>query len=169
MKKLVVAGLAAILLIVVAAAAAHAGSSGPLYLEEITIESDFHHLGDNGACTICVVPDPEGIAWETQILLTTKQLRKIRSAHLEFYLLGSSAQFDSVAVNGRSFALPLSDGINKFRLPHVDKTLVSIPVGLLQAGENTIGFASNSFGSGAPPTNTHDDFEFGDVVLLLSK
>ena len=116
-----------------------------------------------------MVPDPEGLAWDTQVLLTTKQLKRIRSAHLEFYLLGSPAQFDSVAINGRSFALPLSDGINKFRLPYVDKTLVSIPVGLLQPGENTIGFASNSFGSGAAPTNVYDDFEFGDVVLLLSR
>jgi hypothetical protein len=73
---------------------------------------------------------------------------------------------DSVEVNGRWFALPLSNGVNEFRLPYVGKTLISIHVGLLHWGENRIGFESMSFDISGD--NTHEDFEFGEVVLQLS-
>jgi uncharacterized membrane protein len=52
-----------------------------------------------------------------------------------------------------------------FRL--VGKVVVSIPLAMLRPGVNTIGLASGQLGPN-PGDNAHDDFVFGEVVLILS-
>jgi hypothetical protein len=52
-------------------------------------------------------------------------------------------------------------------LPFVGKVVVSIPLAMLRPGVNTIGLASGQLGPN-PGDNAHDDFVFGEVVLILS-
>jgi hypothetical protein len=134
---------------------------------EIGIESDWHHVGDGTGFASFVIPDAEGIYWEKEFLLKEHHIRSRNSAFLAFYLLDTDEQYDSVSINGFSIALPGSDA-NKDRVPFIKKTLIAFPIGILHGGENYIRFEAtrlNNLQSG----NTHDDFEFGDVVLILSR
>ena len=132
-------------------------------LEEITVEIVFHHLGDGNNFLDYVVPDNEGVYWETTVWLRRNQLRKASTAHLELYLFNNA--INSLLINGKEYALPNTDPIVGAMLPSVGKTIISIPIGLLHKRANSIAFQVNNFlGSGGA-----DDFEFGDVVLVLSR
>ncbi len=138
------------------------------HLIEIGIEADWHHVGDGVGFTSFVIPDAEGIYWETEFPLESGQIRRSKSAHLAFYLMDSDSQYDTVWVNGFPMALPGTKQLDKHHASLISKTLVSIPIGLLRKGKNHIRFEATALHNPSPG-NTHDDFEFGDVVLILSR
>ena len=146
---------------------AHAAGSNSAQLMEIGIDPDWHHVGDGIGFSSFVIPDAEGIYWEKEFLLKEEYIKKWNSAFLAFYLLDTGEQYDSVSINGFDIALPGSDA-NKNHASFIKKTLVAIPIGLLRRGENHIRFEAAPLHN-PQPDNTHDDFEFGDVVLILSK
>ena len=84
-------------------------------------------------------------------------------AHLELFAF-DSGHLNSFVINGRSFALPSDEKVKAAHLSFASKILISLPLGLLRSGENTIGFVSGQ----SSETSGYDDFEFGEVVLLLS-
>jgi len=135
---------------------------------EIGIESEWHHLGDGIGFSSFVVPDAEGIYWEKEFKLSSWQIRRSKTAHLSFYLLDTGTQYDSVEINGFAIALPSTKDLDKVHVGLVSKTLISIPIGLLRKGPNSIRFEATPLHN-PEPGNTHDDFEFADVVLVLSR
>ena len=132
-------------------------------LTEITVEIAFHHLGDGAGFPTYVVPDAEGTYWETTVWLRHSQLRKASTAHLELFLFDN--ELNNVLINGKPYALPNTDSAHGVLLPTIGKTVISIPLGLFRKGPNTIAFQTNDF----LPSGGADDFEFGDVVLVLSR
>ena len=132
-------------------------------LVELVIEPDFHHLGDDYAPTF-VEPSPEGTYWETSFWLDGKMLKQAKDAHIESFILAND--WANVLINGRSIALPHNPANHRlvFLLENkIGKELVSIPLGYLQEGWNSIAFESTARRYG-----DHDDMEFGDVVLALT-
>ena len=65
MKSTVLALFAAVMLVVSTAAIVNAGNNDTHQLNEILIEKDFHHVGDGEGFTSSLIPDAEGISWET--------------------------------------------------------------------------------------------------------
>jgi hypothetical protein len=130
-------------------------------LEEIVLDAGFHHLGDN-SFDWWVVPDPEGTSVEIMFSLTQGQIRRAKSAHLELFLLQNN--WGNVILNGRRWTLPLTrDTEGAEQLPDTGKTLFSIPRSFLRKATNSIVFES------VPHGGNFDDFEFGDVVLILNR
>jgi len=146
---------------------AYASGSHAARTMEIGIDPDWHHVGDNMGFSSFVIPDAEGIYWEKDFLLKKNHIRKLKSAFLAFYLLDTGGQFDHVSINGFPIALPGSDA-NGNVASFIKKTLIAIPISVLHRGQNHIRFEAAPLVN-PQPTNTHDDFEFGDVVLILSK
>ena len=99
----------------------------------------------------------------TTIWLKKYQLRRASSAHLELFLFDN--ELNNVLINGKPYALPNTDSVHGWSLPSIGKTIISLPLGLFHKGANTIAFQTNYF----PPSGGADDFEFGDVVLVLNK
>lgn len=152
--------LATVLVVVISAATvANAGSSSRPELHDVVIDEDIHHIGD----------DNDTPLWETTFSLRRTVLAETTDARLEFWLAGSDGGRNSFVLNGRSFALPDSRLVAAGEFSLVSKTLVSIPVGLLQAGTNTLAFESGMLNLNPPPENTYDDFDFGEIVLLLTQ
>lgn len=132
-------------------------------MDQIIVETAFHHLGDGVDFPSYVVPDAEGTYWETTVWLNRSQLRRASSAHLELFLFDNS--LNNVLINGKPFALPNTDAVHGWSLPSIGKTIIPLSIGLFHKGVNTIAFQTNNF----PPSGGPDDFEFGDVVLVLNK
>jgi hypothetical protein len=132
-------------------------------MHEITVEAAFHHLGDGAGFPTYVVPDAEGVYWETTVWLEQRQVRVAATAHSEFYLFDN--EINVIRINGKPYALPDTDATHGVLLPVAGKIILPIPLGLLHKGANTIAFESNPF----LPSGGPDDFEFGDVVLVLNK
>ena len=132
-------------------------------MHEIIVETAFHHLGDGAGFPTYVVPDAEGLYWETTVWLQSWQVRGASTAHLEFYLFDN--EVNVILINGKPYALPDTDATHGVQLPVAGKIILPIPLGLLRKGVNTIAFQSNPF----LPSGGPDDFEFGDVVLVLNK
>ena len=130
-------------------------------LEEIVLDAEFHHLGDNFIGS-WVIPDPEGTSLEITFLLNQGQIQRAKTAHLEFFLLQND--WSILIVNGRRWSLPQTHLTSSTAgLEIAGKTLFSIPTSLLNMGLNSIIFEST------PHNRNYDDFEFGEVVLLLNK
>jgi len=138
-------------------------SSQDKWMDEVMVETGFHHLGDGTGFPTYLVPDAEGTYWETTVWLRSSQLRKASTAHLELYLFDN--EVNVVLINGKPYALPDTDATHGVQLPVAGKTILPIPLALLKKGANTIAFQANPF----LPSGGPDDFEFGDVVLVLSK
>ena len=136
---------------------------GSHQLYKILVEQSFHHIGDGVGLSSFLIPDAEGIAWETTFLIPSEQYADAATAHLELFLL-DSGYLNSFAINGRSFAVPDNEKLKAAHLPFVSKVLVAIPLGLLESGPNTIRLESGQ----SSLTSGYDDFEFGEMVLLLS-
>ena len=156
MKSTVLALFAAVMLVVSTAAIVNAGNQNAHQLDEILIEKDFHHLGDDGP------------SWEGAFRLRSSQLDAATTAHLELWLSGTGGGEDSVMINGESFALPDSHYVAIADFPFSSKVVLSFPLAWLQSGMNTISVGAGQLGPNPPASNTHDDFDFGEVVLLLS-
>ena len=124
------------------------------YMIEIVVLSDFVVLGD-------MQP-----SWETTVNINKSELNNIKYAAIEFVAVhvwdGTS---DNMVVNGRKYVLPISEPLSSGDIPFRGKTVIPIPVGALQEGNNTIGFESGPINH---PTNQWDDFEVGNIVLVLS-
>ena len=132
-------------------------------LDKIVVEQDFHHIGDGEGFSSFLIPDAEGISWEGSIEISAEQYRTANTAHLELFVF-DSGHLNSFVINEWSFALPSNEELKASHLPFVNKMLISIPLGMLHSGSNTIGFESGQ----SSATSGYDDFEFGEVVLLLS-
>ena len=105
-------------------------------------------------------------SWETTIHINQGQLSRATYAALEFVAVAVwEGTSDNVIVNGRKYVLPISEPLGNSHIAFRGKTVIPIPVGVLQAGENTIRFESGPINN---PTNQWDDFEVADAVLVLS-
>jgi len=136
---------------------------GPGQLNEIVVEIPFHHLGDGTGFNDYVVPDTEGIYWETTVSLEKNQLEESSTAYLELFLFNNER--NNLLINGRQYALPYTEPVNGLMLPNTGKTIINLPHDLLREGANTIAFQANNYVS---PSGL-DDFEFGEVILVLSR
>lgn len=132
-------------------------------LIEIVVEQDFHHIGDGEGLSSFLIPDAEGLSWEVAFQISPEGYEAANTAHLELFVF-DSGHLNAFVINGRSFALPSDENVQAAHLPFVSKMLISIPLGLLHSGPNTIGFESGQ----SSATSGFDDFEFGEVILLLS-
>ena len=168
MKTRLVVAISSMLIAAFVAAPAYSNGWSPSRIIEIGIEADWHHVGDGIGFTSFVIPDAEGVYWETEFRLKSWQIRRSKSAHLAFYLMDSGSQYDTVAINGFPIALPGTEQLDKHHANLISKTVISIPIGLLHKGKNHIRFEATALHNPAPG-NTHDDYEFGDVVLILSR
>ena len=130
-------------------------------LEEIVLDLEFHHLGDNFFAT-WTVPSPEGTILELTFPLNQGQIQRAKTAHLELFLFNN--HWANIIVNGRALTLPYTgETSSTLGLEIAGKTLLSIPPAFLQSGVNSIAFETTQHGS------NFDDFEFGEVVLLLNR
>ena len=129
----------------------------------IPVEQDIHHIGDGEGFSSFLIPDAEGTSFETTFAIPSADYDVAGTAHLEFKLFDSDP-FNSIVINGRSFSLPSNEKPGAVHLESASKMLISIPLGILESGTNTIGFESGQSSS----ASDYDDFEFGEVVLLLS-
>jgi hypothetical protein len=124
-------------------------------LIEIVVSADFIQLGD------------EQPTWETIVNIQEDELSRSKYAAVEFVAVNVwEGTSDNLIVNGRKYVLPISEPLSTADIPFRGKTVIPIPVGVLQEGDNTIGFESGPINN--PPTNLWDDFEVGDIVLVLS-
>ena len=128
----------------------------PSYLIEMEVLSGFIQIGDYGG--------PSG---ETTVTIEKDELKNTKYAAIEFVAVGVwDGTSDNLIVNGRKYSLPVSEPLVTADIPFRGKTVIPIPVGLLQEGDNTIGFEAGPIINN--PTNHWDDFKFGDVVLVLN-
>jgi hypothetical protein len=131
-----------------------AGSSG-LPFEEIVVIDGYQHLGDS-------MP-----VWETTIEIREDQLRASTYAALEFVATGVwEGTSSNIIVNARKYVLPISEPLGLSDIALRGKTVISIPVGLLRPGDNTITIESGPIND---PTNLFDDFYVSDLTLVLSR
>ncbi len=130
------------------------GSTG-LPFEEVAILVGTQRLGDN-------LP-----FWETTIQIREDQLRGSTYAAVEFVAVnvweGTSS---NIIVNGRKYVLPASEPLDLPDITLRGRTVISIPVGLLRSGDNTIIIEAGPISNQA---NLYDDFYIADVTLVLSR
>ena len=132
-----------------------AGNNGSRLIE-IEVYANVIRLGD--------YPYPH--TWETIVYIQQGELRRSRYAAVEFVSVNVwGGTSDNLIVNGRRYVLPMSEPSEPADIPFRGKTVIPIPVGALQEGDNTIGFESGPIDN---PTNQWDDFWVGDIVLVLS-
>ena len=128
-------------------------------LIEIEVLTNFILLGD----------DPYPHTWETIVYIQPDELSHSKYAAVEFVAVhvweGTSS---NLIVNGRKYVLPISEPLWTEDIPFRGKTVIPIPVGALQEGDNTIGFESGPINNPSNPANHWDDFWVGDIVLVLS-
>jgi hypothetical protein len=123
-------------------------------LIEIIVSADFIQLGDGQP------------TWETTVRIQRGELRRSRYAAVEFVAVGVwEGTSSNLIVNDRAYVLPISEPLWTDDIPSRGKTVIPIPVGVLQKGDNTIGFESGPIDN---PTNQWDDFHVGEIVLVLS-
>ena len=138
----------------------------PQFLE-ISIEQSIHHLGDGMNFGTYVVPDAEGVNWVGAFFLSQDQLNAATTAHLQMLLFDNGV--GSISINGNRFQLPHNEQRGEHFLQGVadGKVLISMPVGFLQEGQNTIALQAGGIPNALPP-NLYDDFEFGQLSLILN-
>jgi hypothetical protein len=117
--------------------------------------ADYVDLGDNQP------------VWETTVNIHPCQLRPATYAAVEFVGVnvweGTSS---NLVVNGRSYALPISEPLNVSDIPLRGKSVITIPPGALKPGPNSIRVESGPINN---PTNLYDDFVLADIVLVVSR
>ena len=122
-------------------------------LTEILV-AEFIELGDNQ-------PD-----WETTVRIKQCELRRTTYAAVEFVAVnvweGTSS---NLIVNGREYVLPISEPLGVADIPLRGKTVIPIPVGVLQSGDNTISIQSGPINN---PENQYDDFVVANIVIVLN-
>jgi hypothetical protein len=131
-------------------------------MDEIIVTAGYHAIGDDGYYV--VGDEPVEVYWEEVVWLKRSQIRRAKSASLEFWCWQN---LNSVLwINGRKYALPYSEQVPSAVRFETGKTVISIPTGILKPGANVIAFEA-----GALPwsSNHYDDLMFGDVVLVLDR
>jgi hypothetical protein len=123
---------------------------------KITIDKRYHHLGDNYIDDF-IVPEHEGTYWETSFKLP-KFVFKFKDIALVKFL-AHQVDLTNLIINGHQ--IPLQDT----HTPDIPIQLlftyaIPLPLDLLEAGENTIGFEVTHFGDG-----NWDDMEFGGLEI----
>ena len=110
---------------------------------------------------------PYSTSWQTEVEIDASVLDAAKSAHVGLYSIHSA--LGRLVINGEVIQLPyvqLTNQYGRWR-PELGQTLISIPLGYLRSGVNTIRIES---GIGNWTTeNVYDDFEFGDVEIILSR
>lgn len=110
---------------------------------------------------------PYSTSWQTEIEIDQSVLLSAKSAHIGLYTIHNA--LGRLVINGEVVQLPYAELNNQYGRwrPELGQTLISIPLGYLRSGENTIRVES---GIGNWTTeNVYDDFEFGDVEIILSR
>jgi len=145
---------------------ANSAALQPLF-SVIPIEQSIHHLGDGMNFGTYVVPDAEGPNWAGIFSLSPQQFNPARTAHLQMLLFDNGV--GSISINGNRFQLPHNEQRGEHFLQGVadGKVMLSIPIGFLLVGENAIAFQAGGIPNAFPP-NLYDDFEFGQVSLILN-
>lgn len=129
-------------------------TASPSQLCEILV-TDFVHLGDSQP------------VWSTTVRIPNRKLRRSGYAAIEFLGVGVEKEVSSsIIVNGRKYALPVSEELGLADLASLGKSVIPIPIGLLRKGNNTIAIEAALTGH---PTNLYDDFDLADIVLVLSR
>ena len=126
-------------------------------VDRISVLDGYRVLGD----------PPHGTFWQTEVEIDQSMLLAARSAHIGLYTIHNV--LGRLYVNGEIIQLPYVELTNQYGRwrPELGQTLISIPLGYLRSGENTIRIES---GIGNWTTeNVYDDFEFGDVEIILSR
>ena len=109
---------------------------------------------------------PRSTFWETTIEIESGAIEAAKTAHIGLYTTNNS--LGRLVINGQVVQLPhveLTDNYNQWR-PQLGQTLLSIPLGYLQPGANTIRFETGI--GNWTPENVYDDYTFGDVEIILS-
>lgn len=110
---------------------------------------------------------PHGVFWQTEVDIDQTRLQAAKSAHIGLYTIHNA--LGRMVINGEVVQLPyvqLTNQYGRWR-PELGQTLISIPLGYLHSGANTIRIES---GIGNWTTeNVFDDFEFGNVEIILSR
>ena len=130
-------------------------------MDEFVVTSGYHAIGDDGYYV--VGDEPVQIYWEEVVWLKRGQIRRARSASLEFWCWQN---LNSVLwINGRKYALPYSEQVPTSVRFETGRHVISIPTGILKPGANIIAFEAGAL----PSANAYDDLMFGDVVLVLDR
>jgi len=109
---------------------------------------------------------PRSTFWETTTEILSGAIEAAKTAHIGLYTTNNS--LGRLVINGQVVQLPhveLTDNYNQWR-PQLGQTLLSIPLGYLQPGANTIRFETGI--GNWTPENVYDDYTFGDVEIILS-
>ena len=131
------------------------GHDAKAAIQEIVVATGFWSLGDP--------PDNSAFRVEFDVWLSKHQVKKAKSAYLEFVATNTQSSF--VEVNGRAYLLPLNTASSGY-LAVLQNTSMVIPLGLLRSGHNLIAFEAGPLLG--QPGNLYDDFLLRDVVLVLS-
>lgn len=110
---------------------------------------------------------PNNTFWETDVEIKRSMLLAARSAHIGLYTIHNA--LGRLVINGEIVQLPYVELTNQYGRwrPELGQTLISIPLGYLRPGANTIRIES---GIGNWTTeNVYDDFEFGNIEIILSR
>ena len=129
------------------------GGQGQPRLTEIFV-TDFVHVGDNQP------------VWNTSIQIKQGLISRSSYAAIEFVGVGVWAGTSShLVVNGRRYVLPVSEPLSIRDIELRGKSVIPIPVGILNGGENSISIESGPINN---PTNRFDDLYLANVSLVLS-
>ena len=110
---------------------------------------------------------PLSTFWETEVEIDPALMADAKSAHVGLYAI--HVELGRLLVNGEVVQLPyvkLDNYYDRWR-PELGQTLISIPLGYLRPGTNTIRVEAGLGNFTA--TNLYDNFEFGDVEIILSR
>jgi len=131
--------------------------TGPpeLMVDRITVLDGYMLFGDRHNRT----------SWETEVIIPGSVLLTAKSAHISFYTI--DATLGRLVINGQVLQMPDSSNIGGPWRAEIGQTLLSFPLGFLQPGANTVRFEAG-MGNWAPD-NRYDDYEFGDVEIILSR
>jgi hypothetical protein len=126
-------------------------------VDRISVLDGYRVLGD----------PPHSTFWQTDIEIDQTRLSAAKSAHIGMYTIHNT--LGRLVINGEVVQLPYVELTNQYGRwrPELGQTLISIPLGYLRSGTNTIRVES---GIGNWTTeNVYDDFEFGDIEVILSR
>lgn len=126
-------------------------------VDRISVLDGYRVLGD----------PPYTTFWQTEIEIDPGRLLAAKSAHIGLYTIHNA--LGRLVINGEVVQLPYVELTNQYGRwrPELGQTLISIPLGYLHSGANTIRVES---GTGNWTTeNVFDDFEFGNVEIILSR
>jgi hypothetical protein len=109
---------------------------------------------------------PLSTFWEATVEIESGALQAAESAHIGLYTIHNA--LGRLVINGEVVQLPyveLNNSYGRWR-PELGQTLISIPLGYLHSGMNTIRVESGI--GNWTDTNIYDNFEFGNLEIVFS-